>query len=126
MHSTFIYLLFLTVLGLCCFADFSLVAVSWGYSVAVPGLLIAVASLVEHGLSSCDTRALVHLRMWNLPGSGVEPMSLALASGLPSHRTTRKSSNMLIRYASLLQRDCHHSLSEQLHYITESSFLFLW
>ena len=46
MHSTFIYLLFLTVLGLCCFADFSLVAVSWGSSlVATCGFLIAVTFL---------------------------------------------------------------------------------
>ena len=44
--------LFLAVPGLCCFAGFSLVAVSWGYSpVAVPGLLIVMASLVaEHAL----------------------------------------------------------------------------
>ena len=59
--------------------------------VVVPGLLIAVASpVVEHRLSGCDTRALVNLSMWSLPGSGIEPMSLALASGLPSHRTTRE------------------------------------
>ena len=62
--------------------------------VAVPGLLTAVAFLVvEHRLSGCDTQALVNLSMWNLPdqpGSGIEPMSLALASGLPSHRTTRE------------------------------------
>ena len=64
--------LFLAVPGLCCFAGFSLVAVGWGYSpVAVPGLLIVMASLVtEHalyhtwtsvvvtcGLSSCGFRA---------------------------------------------------------------------
>ena len=45
--------LFLAVLGLCCCTGFSLVAASGGYSpVAVPGLLIVVASLVaEPGLS---------------------------------------------------------------------------
>ena len=45
-----IYLLFLTVLGLCCCTDFALVVASRGYSlVAVHGLLIVVASLVaEH------------------------------------------------------------------------------
>jgi len=44
--------LFLAVLGLHCCTNFSLVAVSRGYSlVAVHGLLIVVASLVaEHGL----------------------------------------------------------------------------
>ena len=57
--------------------------------VVVPGLLIVVASLVvEHRLSSCDTRALVNLSMWNLPGSGIEPISLASVSGLPIHCTT--------------------------------------
>ena len=47
-----IYLLFLTVLGLCCCTDFALVVASRGYSlVAVHGLLIVVASLVaEHRL----------------------------------------------------------------------------
>ena len=45
-------ILFLALLGLCCFEGFSLVVVSRDYSlVAGPGLLIAVASLVgEHGL----------------------------------------------------------------------------
>ena len=45
--------LFLAVLGLCCCTGFSLVVASGGYSpVAVPGLLIVVASLVaEPGLS---------------------------------------------------------------------------
>ena len=39
------------MLGFCCFEGFSLVAVNGGYSVAVHGLLIAVASLVAgHGL----------------------------------------------------------------------------
>ena len=43
--------LFLAMLGLHCFAGFSLVATSWGYPlVVVCGLLIAVVSLVvEHG-----------------------------------------------------------------------------
>ena len=47
---SFIYL-FLAVLGLHCFSGFSQVAESRGYSsAAVHKLLIAVASLVEHGL----------------------------------------------------------------------------
>ena len=47
-----LYLLFLAVLGLCCFVDFSLVAVSWGSSlVAMHELLVAVIFLVvEHRL----------------------------------------------------------------------------
>ena len=89
----------MALLGLCCFADFSLVAVSLVVSLeVVHKLLIAVASLLVkhrllglHGLSSCRSRALepkhsscaarvlLPLGMWNLPGSGIAPMSPALA-----------------------------------------------
>ena len=73
-HSFYIYS-FLVLLGLCCRADFSLVAVSGGYPLFVMhGLVIAAASLVaEHGLkglhasavavgelSSCSSLALEH------------------------------------------------------------------
>ena len=88
---------------------FSLVVASGGYPIVVVcGLLIEVASLVaehglqgaqaslvvSHGLSSCDSWALEHrlssggtqaqllCDMWDLPGSGTEPMSLALAGRL--------------------------------------------
>ena len=47
----FLLFIFLAVLGLYCFVGFSLVAASGGYSlVGVHRLLIAVASLAEHGL----------------------------------------------------------------------------
>ena len=53
------------MLGFCCFEGFSLVAVSGGYSVAVPGLLIAMASLVSgHGLWGMQASAVA------APGSG--------------------------------------------------------
>ena len=78
----------------------SLVAASGSYSVAVLGLLIMVASLVvEHkpgsrclGFSSCDAQALelgfsscgkpaqLLQGMCHLPGSGIKPVSPALAS----------------------------------------------
>ena len=65
---------FLAVLGLCCCASFSLVAANRGCSlVVVPGLALAVASLLEHrlqstrasviaarSLRSCGSRALEH------------------------------------------------------------------
>ena len=83
LHRSFIYLflsvfiLFLSMLGLCCWEGFSLVVASGGhFPVAVHELLIAVASLVaqhglqdtwafsshgsqalEHKLSSCGTQA---------------------------------------------------------------------
>ena len=51
----------LTVLGLRCFMGLALVEVSGRYSlVAVHGLLIAVASLVEHRLPNTSLIAVVH------------------------------------------------------------------
>ena len=61
---------------------FSLVVESRGYSlVLVGGLLIAVASLVEHrlqsaGLRSCVAGASLPRNVWNLPGAGIESLSL--------------------------------------------------
>ena len=56
----------------CCMRAFSLVVVSKGYSLVVLGSLIAVASLVVHGLSGCGAWTLVVVRglsscgMWAL------------------------------------------------------------
>ena len=62
---------------------------SGGYGLAaLRGLLIAVASLAWHigsramGFSSCGMRALVPLGVWDFPGPGITPVSLALAGGL--------------------------------------------
>ena len=102
----FIYLL-LDALGLhCCARAFSSCGEQGLLFVAVQGLLIVVASLVEHGiqarglqqlwhagssscglralecrLSSCGARAQLLHGMWDLPGPGLEPMSPALAGG---------------------------------------------
>ena len=101
----FIYL-FLAALGLpCCTRAFSSCS-EWGLLfAAVPGLLIAVASLccgaralgvqasvvvacglsswglqsLERRLSSCGAQAYLLRGMWDLPGPGLEPMSPALA-----------------------------------------------
>ena len=82
--------------------SFSPIAVSRGYSL-VPRLLVAVASVVAehrlygtqasvaaavgldccgfqavyHRLSSCSAWVSLFRSMWNLPGSGIKPMSLA-------------------------------------------------
>ena len=79
--------------------DFSLVVVSRGYPLVGHGLLISVASRVqsmgsraqgfsicgswalEHGLSSCDARAWLLHGIWDLPGSGIEPLSPSLVGG---------------------------------------------
>ena len=75
----------------------------WGLLfVSVHRLLIAVALLVvEHGLwgtqasvaaarglSSCGTQAQLLRGMWNLPGTGIKPMSPALAGKFqpPDHQ----------------------------------------
>ena len=98
----------MAILGLCCCACLSVVGESRGHSVVVVGrLLTAGASLVvEHGLwgmwalvvaarglCSCRSKALEHRLnscaawaqllciMWDLPRSGIEPMSPALAGG---------------------------------------------
>ena len=99
------FILFLTVLGLCCCTlRISLVVPSGGYSLVVEfWLLIAVASLVEHSLQAhglqklwCvdsvvvahglqSTGSVVVARaqllggMWDIPGSGIQPVSPALA-----------------------------------------------
>ena len=97
IHS-FIHLLiylFLAVLGLRCYGRaFSSCGERGLLPVAVCGLLIAVASLVaEHGLqahrlprrlSSCGARAQLLRGLWDPPGSGLEPVSPALAGGFPT------------------------------------------
>jgi len=61
----------------------SLVVESEGYSVvAARGLLIGVASLgraLEHRLSGCGAQALWLCGIWDLPRSGIGPVSPALA-----------------------------------------------
>ena len=99
-HSFFLSIyVFLSMLSFCCCAGFSLVVASRGYTlVVVRGLLIVVASLVaehgalghagfsgcgswalEHRLNSCGPQAQLLRSMWGLPGSGIQPMSPALA-----------------------------------------------
>ena len=46
--------------------------------VAVCGFCSCSSPALEHRLSSSDTTKL-HLGLWSLPGSGIEPMSPALA-----------------------------------------------
>ena len=60
-------------------------------------LLIVVASLVaDHwlwgkGFSSCGMWAYLPAGMWDLPGQGIEPVSLALAGGFFTTRPLGKS-----------------------------------
>ena len=76
--------------------SFSLVAESRGYSLLLArGLPVAVASLGSrargrsscgsqapgHRLSSCGPGAYLPQNMWDLPGSGIKPVSPALPGG---------------------------------------------
>ena len=73
--------------------------------VAVRGLLIAVASLVvERRLSSCGARAQLLRGMWDLPGSGIEAVSPALAGGFSTTVPPGKPPQGLFTY--LLNFDC--------------------
>ena len=88
LSKIFIYYSFSAMLRLCCCLGFSLVVTSRSYFLAaVLGLLIAVLLLLQSmgsracGLSSCGTR-LSCPSMWDLPRPGIEPLTLALASGI--------------------------------------------
>ena len=84
MEFLFIYFWLLWVFTAAC--ELSLVVAIRGYSQgAMQGLLIAVASLVvehglwAHGLSSCTLQAWLTFGKWDIPRSGIKPMSAALA-----------------------------------------------
>ena len=101
----YLFILCLAPLGLQCRMGLYLVAASGGYSLAaVCGLLVVIASLCNGfsccraqalgcaGFSSWSSRALEHRHsscaqskllqgMWDLPRSGIEPVSPALAGG---------------------------------------------
>ena len=48
------------------------------------GLSSCGSRALEHRLSSCSARAQLLRGMWDLPGPGLEPVSPALAGGLPT------------------------------------------
>ena len=90
IFKIFIYL-FMAVLGLRCYMDFSVVAASGGCSlVAAPGLpvacLVVAQSLIscgsqalQHRLNSTGARAQLFQGLWDLSGSGIESVSPTLA-----------------------------------------------
>ena len=107
----YIVLFILTALDLYCCAGFSLAAVR--------RLLSALAFLLHVGPSSCSSRALKHrlnscdaqaqllYNTWDLPGSGIEPLSLTLAGGFPPTDPPQKpSSHVFTRFRlSFLSKD---------------------
>ena len=83
--KTFISL-FLAGLDLRSCKGFLCLASSWGYSlVAEQGPLLLLFPLLgstdsrTHGLRGCGTQASLLCRMWNLYGSGIKPVTPALA-----------------------------------------------
>ena len=51
-----------------------------------------------HGLSNCDTRALLLHGMWNLPRSGIKPVSPALAGGFFTTEPPGKPAEMTFAF----------------------------
>ena len=85
---------------------FSLVAASRGNSLVVRGLFMVVACLVGRawalghmGFTSCDSWASLLHGMWDLPGSGIEPVSPALAGRFFATESPGKPRTRL--------RECH-------------------
>ena len=91
-----VYFFILTVLGLllsglfssCGKQGYSLVAVCSGFSccgawaLGCKGLSSRSSLALEHRLSNCGTHSQLLRGMWDLPGSGIEPVSPELASRL--------------------------------------------
>ena len=119
-------------IGLCCCVDFSVVAESRGCSlVVIPRLLIVVTSLfaehglwgvwasvvvarelsnssrpLEHRLSSCGARAKLLHSMWDLSGSGMEPVSPALPAGFSTTEPPGKPPKINTFEATGLNKIC--------------------
>ena len=84
-HSFFLKIfidLFLAVLGLQCWAGFpGCRRVGGSYSLSVVPSHVLAPGCRAHGLSSCSTQDLLPCDMWDVPRTGIEPVSPALASG---------------------------------------------
>ena len=103
-YCYFIYL-FLTALGLRCWAWASLVVASGGYpTLRCVGfslwwlLLQQSTGFRRAGFSSCGTGAQLLHGMWDLPGPGLEPVSPALAGGFLTTAPPRKYQKCMFLY----------------------------
>ena len=97
--------LFLAVLGLCCWADFSLGVMrrlqgAWASVVAARGLSSCASQALEHRLRSCAAWAQLLCAMWDLPGPGIEPVSPALADRFPTTEPPGKHPPPLFSFKS--------------------------
>ena len=84
--------LFLTVLGLCCHAGFSLqwLLLLWSTGFSILGLNSCSSRALQHRLSSCGAWVLLLRSMWDLPGSGIKPVLPALGRRILYHWATRE------------------------------------
>ena len=57
---------------------------TWAPAVAARRLSSCGSQAPEHRISSCGARVQPLYSMWDLPGPGLEPVSPALAGGLPT------------------------------------------
>ena len=110
--------LFMTALCLPCFA--------WAFSSCGKCGLLFIAEHVFQacGLRSCGTRAQLLHGMWNLPGPGIEPMSLASAgrflSTVPSGKSWIAGSYGKCSYSFI--RNCHTIYQDGYTFYKRSSF----
>ena len=111
--------------GLQCCVGFSLVAEGGGYSLVAVRGLIAVASLgaghrlwgswasallahgpvlqlpgSKHSLSSCGAQAWLLPGVWDLPGSGIKPVSPALAGRFFTTEPPGKSEALFLNHGA--------------------------
>ena len=68
-----------------------------GFLVVAHGLNSCNLQVLEHQLSSCGARAQLLRGMWDLPGSGIEPMSPALAGGFFTTEPPGKPLKLILR-----------------------------
>ena len=106
----------MAALGLCCYAGaFSSCGERGLLFVAVLGLLLlrsmgsrltgfssCGSRALEHSLTSCDTQAWLLRGMWDLPGSGLKPVSPPLAGGFLTTVSPGKSRTFKYIFSSQL------------------------
>ena len=83
------------MLGSRCFEGFSPLTVSGGHFL-FSGFSCCKERALEHSLRSCGTRAWLLQGTWDLPGSGIEPVSPALAGGFFTTEPPRNPSSVIL------------------------------
>ena len=110
---SFIYYLFLAVLGLHRRGSFS-----WWWLLSLWSTVSRACRLQqlqflgsEHRLGSCGTRAQLLYSLWDLPGPGVEPVSPALASGFFTTEPPEAPTSFHLKDVLLIRGSLEHIFS---------------